>query len=270
MKRLLLIFLGLLLTQLHVTGKTIAPAPFTLKYDSLNIHSEVLNESRHINIWTPPGYESGNDSLLVMYMPDGGTQEDFPHIAETLSELIAAKTIPPMILVGIENTNRRRDLTGPSEVLKDSVLAPLSDGAAQFRSFVKDELFAEIDKRYRTNGKRGIIGESLAGLFVLETFMLQPGMFDDYIAMDPSVWWNNGYLVKTAEEHLGTLPAQKQRLWFAGSKDMLEYTRSLAEILKKQNLPQLKWFYSEEPTEDHGSIYKATKKKALIWTFKRK
>lgn len=270
MKRLLFIFLVFLLNQSVVSAKTVVPGPFILTYDSLNIQSELLNESRRINIWTPPAYTNGKGTFFVMYMPDGGTQEDFPHIAATLSELIAAKIIPPVILVGIENTNRRRDLTGPSEVLQDSVLAPLTDGAAQFRAFVKDELFAEIDKRYRTSGKRGIIGESLAGLFVLETFMLQPGMFDDYIAMDPSVWWNNGYLVKTAEEHLGTLPAQQKRLWFAGSKDMLEYTRSLAEILKKKNLPQLKWFYSDEPTEDHGSIYKATKKKALIWTFKRK
>lgn len=270
MKRLLFIFLGLFLSQLQVMGKTIAPAPFTLKYDSLKIHSEVLNESRHINIWTPPGYESDSDTLLVMYMPDGGTQEDFPHIAETLSELIAAKTIPPMILVGIENTQRRRDLTGPSEVLKDSVLAPLTDGAAQFRAFVKDELFPEINKRYRTSGKRGIIGESLAGLFVVETFMLQPGMFDYYIAMDPSVWWNKGYLVRTANKHLATFPVQPKSLWFAGSKDMLDYTRRLAKTFKKQSLPQLRWFYSDEPGESHGTIYKATKKKALIWTFKLK
>ena len=270
MKQLLFAFLGLFLGHLNVTAKTIAPGPFILKYDSLELHSEILNESRHINIWTPPAYRNGKDSLLVIYMPDGGTREDFPHIAETLSELMALNAIPPMILVGIENTNRRRDLTGPSEVKEDSVLAPLSDGAVQFRAFVKEELFPEIDKRYRTSGKKAIIGESLAGLFVVETFLLQPDMFDHYIAMDPSLWWNNGYLVKTAKEHMAALPEKEVTLWFAGSKDMADYTRPLAETLKQQSISGLKWFYADEPAEDHGTIYKATKKKALIWTFKRK
>lgn len=270
MKQLLFAFLAFFLVHLNVTGKTIAPGSFILKYDSLDIHSEILGESRHINIWTPPAYRKGKDSLLVIYMPDGGTREDFPHIAETLSELMATGTIPPMILVGIENTNRRRDLTGPSEVKEDSVLAPLSDGAALFRAFVREELFPEIDKRYRTSGKKAIIGESLAGLFVMETFLLQPAMFDHYIAMDPSVWWNKGYLVRNAGEYLAAAPKQARSLWFAGSKDMLDYTRPLAETLKQQALPELKWFYADEPTEDHGTIYKATKKKALAWTFKRK
>jgi len=269
MRQLLFVFLGFFLVHLNLTAKTIAPGPFILKHDSLELHSELLNESRRINIWTPPAYEKGKDSLLVIYMPDGGTQEDFPHIAETLSELMAAGTIPPAILVGIENTIRRRDLTGPSEVKKDSVLAPLSDGAAVFRAFVKEELFPEINKRYRTSGKKGIIGESLAGLFVIETFLLQPDMFDHYIAMDPSVWWNDGHLVKTAKAHMTAFPNQEKTLWFAGSKDMVDYTRPLAATLKKQAIPKLKWYYSDEPAEDHGTIYKATKKKALTWTFKR-
>ncbi len=270
MKQLLFAFLGLFLGHLNVTGKTNAPGPFILKYDSLELPAQLLGETRHINIWTPPDYRNGKDSLLVIYMPDGGTREDFPHIAETLSQLITTGTIPPMILVGIENTNRRRDLTGPSEVKEDSVLAPLTDGAAKFRAFVKDELFPEIERRYRTSGKKAIIGESLAGLFVMETFLLQPGMFDHYIAMDPSVWWNKGYLVRSAQEHLLLFPEAPGTLWFAGSKDMAGYTRPLAEALKQQALPGLKWFYADEPAEDHGTIYKATKEKALIWTFKRK
>ncbi len=270
MKHLLFAFLGCFLSHLNVMAKTIAPGPFILKYDSLEIRSEILNESRRINIWIPPAYAERTDSFFVMYMPDGGILEDFPHIAETLSELMATNSIPPVILVGIENTNRRRDLTGPSEVKKDSVLAPLSDGAAQFRAFINDELFPEISKRYRTSGQKGIIGESLAGLFIVETFLLQPGMFDYYIAMDPSLWWNNGHLVKTAPGYLAALTGQEKRLWFAGSKDMVDYTRPLAETFKQQAVPDLKWFYADEPAEDHATIYKATKKKALIWTFKRK
>src|SRR5690606_1498311 len=98
-------------------------------------------------------------------MPDGGVQEDFPHIANTLSELIQNKKIPPFILVGIENTERRRDLSPPTEVEKDKEIAPVVGGSAVFRAFVQNELIPEINAKYRTTNEKGIIGESLAGLF---------------------------------------------------------------------------------------------------------
>lgn len=84
-------------------------------YESLTITSNLLNEDRIINIWTPPNYNQSTDSLTVVYMPDGGIKEDFPHIANTIAELVENGKIPPVILVGIENTERKRDLTGPTE-----------------------------------------------------------------------------------------------------------------------------------------------------------
>ena len=83
-------------------------------HETINIDSKILGEIRVINVWTPSTYQNSNEPLPVLYMPDGGEKEDFPHIANTLAELIAAKKIPPTILVGIENTQRRRDLTGPT------------------------------------------------------------------------------------------------------------------------------------------------------------
>ena len=85
-------------------------------HDNFTIESNLVDETRVINVWTPSNYEEGNDSLPVLYMADGGIKEDFPHIANTLSELIENKSIPPIILVGIENTERGRDLTGISEI----------------------------------------------------------------------------------------------------------------------------------------------------------
>jgi predicted alpha/beta superfamily hydrolase len=156
-----------------------------------------VNETRRINIWTPPNYNQTTDSLPILYMPDGGLKEDFPHIANTLDTLIKQNKIPPYILVGIENTVRRRDLSGPSKVEYDLKHFPEPGGAENFRGFIKNELFPIIDKKYRTSGKKAIIGESAAGLFVIETFMLAPDMFDNYIAMDPALWfttavWQNG------------------------------------------------------------------------------
>ncbi len=79
-----------------------------------------------------------------------------------------------MILVGIENTQRRRDLTGPTEDEEDKKIAPVVGGSEKFRAFINNELFTEINKRYRTGSEKGIIGESLAGLFVMKTFYTTP------------------------------------------------------------------------------------------------
>lgn len=241
-------------------------------HETFTISSKKVGETRTINVWTPENYAKNTDSLPVLYMADGGINEDFPHIANTLSELIKLKKIRPIILVGIENTQRRKDLTGFTAIEKDKKIAPKVGGSEKFRAFIKDELFPEINKKYRTTNEKGIIGESLSGLFVVETFMLNPEMFDFYIAFDPSLWWNNHDLVRTAKEHLGKLPSDKKTLWFAGSKakDISVYTKELSKILETENIPTLKWTYSDEPKEKHNTIFRATKEKALIWALNKK
>jgi len=240
-------------------------------HDTFKIASRAVGETRTINVWTPEEYTKNTDSLPVLYMLDGGTKEDFPHIANTLSELIKARKVQPILLVGIENTQRRRDLTGHTQTAKDKEIAPVVGGSAKFRTFVNDELFAEISKRYRTTAEKGIMGESLAGLFVVETFLLHPEMFDFYIAFDPSLWWNDKHLVKTAKEHLAKFPTTEKRFWFAGSdaEEIHIGTRMLSEKLKSENIKNLKWNYSDEPGEQHNTIFRATKAKALEWSLNK-
>jgi predicted alpha/beta superfamily hydrolase len=238
------------------------------KYEDMRITSSILKEERIINVWTPPNYNNSIINYPVFYMPDGGIKEDFPHIANTLDKLIREKKIPACILVGIENTERRRDLTGESKVKEDEQFnIPMTDGAKDFRAFITDELIPEINSRYRTNDKKGIIGESLAGLFVIETCLLKPETFDFYIAMDPSLWWNGHYLVNNAEHLLNNLPNKQTKLWFAGSSatDINQYTDQLSEILEKKQSQNLQWKYSPEPKEEHHTIFRSTKEKALIW-----
>ncbi|MFT3902976.1 MAG: alpha/beta hydrolase-fold protein [Niabella sp.] len=241
------------------------------QHETFTIKSKQVREDRIINVWTPENYKTNSDSLPVMYMADGGIKEDFPHIANTLAKLIKEKKIKPLILVGIENTQRRRDLTGFTEVEKDKEIAPIVGGSEKFRAFINDELFPEINKRYRTTTEKSIIGESASGLFVMETFFLTPEMFDNYIAFDPSLWWNNHYLVRTAKEYLAKFPTNEKRLWFAGSNtgDIFPYTKELANILKTENSANLIWDYSDEPKEKHTTIFRATKEKAIIWTLNK-
>jgi len=256
------------LTNYQDTPQNQDPIP---KHDTFRIASKAVNETRTINVWTPEEYTKNTDSLPVLYMLDGGIKEDFPHIANTLAELIKAKKIQPIILVGIENTERRRDLTGPTQVAKDKEIAPVVGGSEKFRAFVNDELFAEINKRYRTTSEKGLMGESIAGLFVVETLLTHPEMFDFYIAFDPSLWWNNQQLVKTVKQLLAKFPTGEKRFWFAGSnaEDIYKGTRALSETLKSENNKNLKWHYSDEPKEQHNTIFRTTKAKALEWSLNK-
>ncbi|MBU4537872.1 MAG: alpha/beta hydrolase [Weeksellaceae bacterium] len=241
-------------------------------HESFTLDSKLLGEKRIINIWTPSEYSKNTTSYPVLYMADGGIKEDFPHLANTVAKLIKDKKIPAVILVGIENTQRRRDLTGFTNVEEDKKIAAVVGGSEQFRNFIKDELFPEINAKYRTTSEKSIIGESLAGLFIMETFLTAPEMFDNYIAIDPSLWWNNHYLTSTAKDYLAKFPAgTKKKLWFASSKEpsTSEFTRQISQTLNSANIPNLKWNYSPAPTEEHSTVFRAVKEKALVWTLNR-
>src|SRR5581483_4488266 len=140
--------------------------------DTFTVLSRAVSEPRLINVHLPMAYQGdASRRFRVIYMPDGGMDEDFPHVVHTVDSLVALNLIPPAIIVGIPNTERRRDLTGPTRIASDSAIAPHVGGSAAFRRFIRAELLPEINRRYRTTSDRTLIGESLAGLFVLETFL---------------------------------------------------------------------------------------------------
>src|SRR6185436_8406661 len=184
-------------------GRAVAAEEPVPPHESFTVESAALKETRRINVYTPPGYGTAEATRYpVLYMPDGGLQEDLPHVATSVDTAIRAGEMRPLILVGIENTERRRDMTGPTEVEEDRKIAPRVGGSAAFRRFISDELIPEVRRRYRVTDETAIIGESLAGLFIVETFFLQPELFDTWIALSPSLWWNDEELVRKAGERL--------------------------------------------------------------------
>jgi predicted alpha/beta superfamily hydrolase len=243
------------------------PADPVPPHDALAVESTTLGETRAINVYTPPGYEAGDRQYPVLYMPDGGVGEDFPHIANTIDTLIQRGAIAPVLVVGIENTERGRDLTPASQTEYDGQFAPMTDGASAFRAFIRDELVPEIDRRYRTNGGRAIVGESSAGLFVVDTFFREPALFDRYIAMDPALWWDDHALVQRAGERLPGLAGDSLTLWFAGSnaEDIAPHTDSLATALEGAAPADLRWRYEPRRDEEHRTIFRATKAEAFEW-----
>lgn len=239
--------------------------------ETFTIQSKVLDETRRINVYLPPGYAESPDARVpVLYMPDGGMAEDFLHVAGLVQVSVGNGTMRPFLLVGIENTQRRRDMTGPTENEEDKKIAPRVGGSEAFRRFIREELMPRVKERYRTTAETAIVGESLAGLFAVETFLLEPDLFDTYIALDPSLWWNDERLVKEAGERLKARPKSEKTLYFASSdeKGIVETAQRFAEVLGKNASSGLRWHYEKMPEEKHSTIYHPAALKAFRAVFK--
>ena len=225
--------------------------------ETFTIQSRELGETRRINVYLPPAYAASPETRLpVLYMPDGGMAEDFLHIAGLVQVSTGNGTMRPFLLVGIENTQRRRDLTGPTQNPEDKKIAPQVGGSAAFRRFIHSELMPAVEARYRTAPETAIMGESAAGLFVVETFFLEPDLFDTYIAFDPSLWWNNNELVNRATERLRATGNRQHTLYLASSsEDFARLTQQLADLLATSAPENLTWHYEPMPNETHATIY---------------
>jgi uncharacterized protein len=238
--------------------------------ETFTLDSKVLSETRRINVHLPPSYSASGDLRLpVLYMPDGGLKEDFLHIAGLVQVLMGNGSMRPHVLVGIENTERRRDLTGPTDVHEDKKLAPRVGGSAAFRQFIREELMPEIRNRYRTTKEAAIVGESLAGLFVVETLALEPELFDTYIAIDPSLWWNDQHLVKRAVVRLKGHSKLKKTLFLSnsGEKELAAIASGFAAELQKNASNQVELHYEPMPEEQHSTIFHPAALKAFRLVF---
>ncbi|HEX8504201.1 MAG TPA: alpha/beta hydrolase-fold protein [Hymenobacter sp.] len=238
---------------------------------TFTIASTALGETRRINVYLPAGYaESKTLPLPVLYMPGGGMQEDFLHVAGLVQVLVGNGTMRPFILVGIENTERRRDLTGPTTNAEDKKIAPRVGGSAAFRRFIRNELMPEVMKRYRTTAETAIVGESLAGLFVVETLLLEPDLFDSYLAFDPSLWWNNEQLANQASSLLKNPVGKSKNVYLATSNNggIAAPIGRLTKALSSKTLSNITWHHEPMPQETHATIYHPAALKAFRVVFK--
>lgn len=248
-----------------VTASGASPITFG---ETFTIDSRILGETRTINVYVPFAYMGTMpDRLPVLYMPDGGMREDFLHIAGLVQVSVGNGTMRPFMLVGIENTERRRDLTGPTSNPEDSTIAPVVGRSAEFRAFIRDELMPLVGSRYAVTEESAIVGESLAGLFVVETCLLEPELFDTCIAFDPSLWWNDGGLVDRARS---APPAPDGRLYLASSDEaeIASLTARLADILRASGVSPANIIYEPMPEETHATIYHPAALRAFRLLFK--
>jgi predicted alpha/beta superfamily hydrolase len=237
--------------------------------ETFSMESKILGERRVINVYLPPRYRQGVDRFPVLYMPDGGIDEDFPHVMGAIDVSIKNEVIQPMLVVGIQNVERRHDLVGPTSVAEEQKAAPHAGGAERFRQFLRDELKPYIAAHYRFTAQSAIVGESLAGLFVLETLLVDPALFDAYIAVDPSVWWNRQALVRSAAARFAAWSAGKKTLFVTTSEEPSSQAgiAILVAALEATPPPGLVWHYVPLPDEHHSTIFPVSANRAFRMLF---
>jgi predicted alpha/beta superfamily hydrolase len=223
-----------------------------------HIRSYVLNEERTLFISKPAGYEDGAERFPVLYLLDGETH--FRFTSGIVEFLAANDRIPEMLVVAIASgsfTQRTRDLTPPSSAEIDKRFHPSSGGADAFLSFLTGELVPFVEKTYRTRPYRVLAGHSLGGLFAIHALAANRKFFNAYVAIDPSLAWNDGAVVAEAESFFTRTKELQADLYFTASNEggtVPGGVRRLAAILDEKAPAGFRWNFEWMKQEDHGSI----------------
>ena len=224
----------------------------------VKINSKILSESRTLNIHLPDGYKA-EDSLKypVIYVLDGGIDEDFIHIVGLVNFFKLHMNMPKSIVVGVANIDRKRDFTFPTMDKKLRKDFPTTGGSKNFISFLEDEVQPYINAKYSTNIQKTLIGQSLGGLVATEILLKKPIMFTDYIIISPSLWWDNETLLQDAKMFLGAHKKMPVNVYVAVGAEgeiMEREAKSLADLLKNSGKENLKTEFLFLSNENNATI----------------
>lgn len=260
-----------------------------------SINSAILKENRKVWVYVPDSYKNNPGSKLkypVVYLLDGDAH--FYSVVGMIHQLssVNGNTIcPEMIVVGIPNTDRTRDLT-PTHVdvdvpYMDSASAKPSGGGEAFMDFIEKELMPYIDSKYPTNTYKTLIGHSFGGLTVINTLMHRPKLFNAYVAIDPSMWWDGMKLLKEAGKYLPSKDLSHTAMFLGIANTMddntMDTTRiqgdttpnskhirsilALSHYLNADKQPGFRFAYKYYNTDNHGSVPMITEYDALHFLF---
>jgi hypothetical protein len=231
------------------------------------IYSNELSEKRILNIYLPEGYNQ-NDSTKypIIYLLDGSADEDFIHIVGLVqfNSFEWIKQIPKSIVVGIATVDRRRDFTFPTTIPEDKKAYPTSGHSNKFIAFMEKELQPYIEKKYKGSANKTIIGQSLGGLVATEILLKKPTLFNRYIIISPSLWWDNGSLLNQEIKLLQNNFSQQTDIYIGVGKEGLTPTENprvmevdsnvLADKIKELKNKNIKVYFDYLPQENHATI----------------
>ncbi len=221
-----------------------------------HMQSTQLGERRTLNVYLPVDYARNTTTKYpVIYLLDGAVGEDYHHVTGLIQFLTVYQLMPPSIVVGIANVNRYRDFASATTDPEFQKINPAAGGSPKFRAFLAEELKPYVNKTFRSNGTDTLIGQSLGGLVAAEIFYETPSLFDLYMIVSPSFWWDNGSLIKKIEG--ADLSKIKGRVFLCmgeEGKAMQEGADRFVAKLKKDAPSSLVWDYLSLPEETHATV----------------
>ncbi|WP_246131521.1 alpha/beta hydrolase [Aquimarina intermedia] len=222
--------------------------------ETLTFQSRILNESRKINIYLPVSYNKNTGKKYpVIYLLDGSGNEDFIHIAGIVQfgSFSWINMIPETIVVGIENVDRKRDFTYPTTVEQDKQDFPTTGGSEKFITFIEQELQPLLKNTYPINEISTLIGQSLGGLLVTEILFKKPDLFDNYIIVSPSIWWDNESILSLMPRK----PVAKKTIYITVGKEgtiMESGAKKLYDMLKSRSTNYDNIYFKYLENQRHG------------------
>ena len=266
MRKFILLFCFFLCSGTLLSQPKNQSKPFIIG-EILEINSSELAEKRTLNIYLPVGYSRADSSRYpVIYLLDGSADEDFIHVAGLVqfNNFPWINRLPESIVVGIANINRKRDFTYPSSIEEDKKQFPGTGHSDKFIAFIEKELQPFIKKEYKVNDSKMIIGQSLGGLLATEILMKKPELFNKYVIISPSLWWDNGSLLKQNPGMLSESFSQNTGIYIGVGKEGLSPGNTphvmevdanlLAEKLKAGKSKTVQVHFDYLPEEDHATI----------------
>lgn len=202
---------------------------------TVKIYSRILGEERTLTIALPEGYESEKNDYPVLYVLDAEGSKLFSECVSTVVDLYKNGFVPQMIVVGIWNSDRNRDMIPVAVAHR-----PGSGGSAQFLSFIREELKSYIGQNYRTTDFSTLYGMSNSALFAVYALLESPEMFDAYIASSPMIGHCPDFIQKKAELFVGEDKLNDKILYMIfGTEDSQRVTAYVPEFQKylKMNAP---------------------------------
>ena len=243
-----------------VVGVAYAGEPIVIG-ETLTISSKILDEERTILVSTPPGYDGTKQAYPVLYMTDG--DQHLTHTRGTVDFLASNGLMPQVIIVGVTNTDRTRDLT-PTHVASRTIdgnvfESPTSGGAATFLDFFEQELFPYVDANYRTLPLRLFAGHSFGGLFALDAVFTRPTMFAAVIAASPSLNWDDALPLRQAASFVKDRAELNAALFIAMANEEEGDPRPtrldrLEQVFEEASIDGFSWQVMRMPDETHGSM----------------
>ena len=219
-------------------------------HTQFKINSAVLGEERTILVRVPAAYAGRDEKFPVVYMTDAHPPQN-AMMAGLIEQQAWSGMMPEMILVGIQNTNRTRDLT-PTRLADRAG----SGGGGKFLQFLEKEVIPTVEKNFRTQPFRVFAGHSLGGLTAVYAALERPDLFNAYIAASPVLHWDNDFVIRRAEELFRQNRDWKKTMFVALGNEP-EYTKgfhAFQALLKKTKPKNFEYEFEEFPKENHGSV----------------